>query len=239
MMAPSLISRIDLERVGMTLSPHVESMARALEKEWPGLENTEYLLLHWLCMRHKLRPPTWWPIHVKCPVIKCESQPAWDAAMSIQDQKLPRYREEKSNVTHKMAATWTRMSREEVEERRSSLRVLDFDEEERERKAIKSHLETSLRPQPENRKNEDTGHRLSHRTWTGESETLDRRLFDSSDDVQLRARTPECESRWGNRRSPWPSLASLDTTVSTPDPSSRPNLERFRRKNLSRPPASR
>lgn len=57
------------------LFPHLEAMHKALSSSWPALD-PELVLLHLLCLRNDLRPPTWWPSHAKSPLVACVSRPS-------------------------------------------------------------------------------------------------------------------------------------------------------------------
>lgn len=72
----------DLLEMEEILMPYFQAMNDSLQDSWPSLDS-ELLLLHYLCLRLDLRPPTWWPAHVKRPIISCMSRPTWEHGMSL------------------------------------------------------------------------------------------------------------------------------------------------------------
>eukprot|EP00427_Karlodinium_veneficum_P007819 CAMPEP_0169091640 /NCGR_PEP_ID=MMETSP1015-20121227/16479_1 /TAXON_ID=342587 /ORGANISM="Karlodinium micrum, Strain CCMP2283" /LENGTH=290 /DNA_ID=CAMNT_0009152163 /DNA_START=44 /DNA_END=916 /DNA_ORIENTATION=+ len=72
----------DLQEIEETLMPHLQAFQDALQESWPSLD-PELLLLHYLCLRLDLRPPSWWPAHVKRPIVSCMSRPNWEHGMSL------------------------------------------------------------------------------------------------------------------------------------------------------------
>lgn len=71
----------DLAEIEQVLGPFLESMQDAIQDIWPSVDS-ELVLLHLLCVRFNLHPPTWWPHWAKRPIIACPSRPASHHFMS-------------------------------------------------------------------------------------------------------------------------------------------------------------
>lgn len=76
------MNSVDMEEMEKVLAPHVAVLQRTLQDVWPDLD-ADHMLLHYLCLRLGLRPPTWWPAHVKRPIVSCQSRPTWEHGMSL------------------------------------------------------------------------------------------------------------------------------------------------------------
>lgn len=66
---------VDLASIEKVIAPHLQAMHESIAKEWPVLD-AEMALLQLLCLRGNLKPPAWWPAHVRHPIIACMSRPS-------------------------------------------------------------------------------------------------------------------------------------------------------------------
>mmetsp|Transcript_78767 Transcript_78767/g.144921 ORF Transcript_78767/g.144921 Transcript_78767/m.144921 type:complete len:309 (+) Transcript_78767:71-997(+) len=71
----------DIAEIEQVLGPFLQSMQDSIEDVWPSVDS-ELVLLHLICLRHNLRPPTWWPHWAKRPIIAADSRPAWEHNMA-------------------------------------------------------------------------------------------------------------------------------------------------------------